>query len=169
MIAEFLARTFGAASEWVKYIVTFIVSMFPIVELRGAIPVGSLAFNIPWYWCYILSVLGNLLPIPFILLFIEKLIGWFKKTKHLRKFGLWLEARAAKNTPKVQRFEIFGLMLFVAIPLPMTGAWTGALVAALTGMKFKNSMISIICGVLIAGAVVTLIVQGALGFLSFLI
>lgn len=169
MIAEFLARTFGAAAEWVKYIVTFIVSMFPIVELRGAIPVGSLAFNIPWYWCYILSVLGNLLPIPFILLFIEKLIGWFKKTKHLRKFGLWLEARAAKNTPKVQRFEIFGLMLFVAIPLPMTGAWTGALVAALTGMKFKNSMISIICGVLIAGAVVTLIVQGALGFLSFLI
>ena len=169
MIAEFLARTFGAAADWVKYIVTFIVSMFPIVELRGAIPVGSLAFNIPWYWCYILSVLGNLLPIPFILLFIEKLIGWFKKTKHLRKFGLWLEARAAKNTPKVQRFEIFGLMLFVAIPLPMTGAWTGALVAALTGMKFKNSMISIICGVLIAGAVVTLIVQGALGFLSFLI
>lgn len=169
MIADFIARTFGGAAEWVKYIVTFFVSMLPIVELRGAIPIGSLAFNIPWYWCYILSVVGNLLPIPFILLFIEKLIGWFKKTKHLKKFGLWLEARAAKNTPKVQRFEIFGLMLFVAIPLPMTGAWTGALVAALTGMKFKNSMISIICGVLIAGAVVTLIVQGALGFLSFLI
>ncbi|MBP5207693.1 MAG: small multi-drug export protein [Clostridia bacterium] len=143
--------------------------MLPIVELRGAIPIGSLAFKIPWYWCYILSVIGNLVPIPFILIFIEKLIGWFKKTKHLKKLGLFLESKAEKNTARVQKYEVFGLMLFVAIPLPMTGAWTGALVAALTGMKFKNSMISIIGGVLIAGAIVTLICQGVLGFLSFLI
>ncbi len=168
MINDFITNTFGGAADWVKYVITFVVSMLPIVELRGAIPVGT-AFQIPWYWCYILSVIGNLLPVPFILLFIEKLIGWFKKTKRLRKFGLWLESKAAKNTPKVQRFETFGLMIFVSVPLPMTGAWTGALVAALTGMKFKNAMISIICGVLIAGAIVTLIVQGALGFLSFLI
>ena len=168
MINDFITNTFGGAAEWVKYVITFIVSMLPIVELRGAIPVGT-AFQIPWYWCYILSVIGNLLPVPFILLFIEKLIGWFKKTKRLKKLGLWIESKAAKNTPKVQRFETFGLMIFVSIPLPMTGAWTGALVAALTGMKFKNSMISIICGVLIAGAIVTLIIQGTLGFLSFLI
>ncbi|MBR6920830.1 MAG: small multi-drug export protein, partial [Clostridia bacterium] len=103
------------------------------------------------------------------LLFVERAIGWCKKTKHLKKLGLWLEKKAEKNTPKVQRFETFGLMIFVAIPLPMTGAWTGALVAALTGMRFRNAMISIIGGVLIAGAIVTLIVQGALGFLSFLI
>ena len=106
---------------------------------------------------------------PIILLFVERAIGWCKKTKHLKKLGLWLEKKAEKNTPKVQRFETFGLMIFVAIPLPMTGAWTGALVAALTGMRFRNAMISIIGGVLIAGAIVTLIVQGALGFLSFLI
>jgi uncharacterized membrane protein len=141
----------------------------PIVELRGGIPIGVLAFKIPWYWCYILCVIGNLLPVPFILLFVKRVIEWSKGTKRLKKLGLWLEKKANKNTPKVQRFEVFGLMLFVAIPLPMTGAWTGALVAALTGMKFKNSMISIIGGVLIAGAIVTLIVQGALGFLSFMI
>ena len=92
-----------------------------------------------------------------------------KTTKRLKKFGLFLEAKAEKNTPKVQRFEVFGLMIFVAIPLPMTGAWTGALVAALTGMKFKNAMISIAGGVLIAGVIVTLISTGVLGFLSFLI
>ena len=169
MITEFIIKTFGEAAGWVKYLVTGIISMLPIVELRGAIPIGSMAFKIPWYWCYILCVIGNLVPIPFILIFIEKLIGWFKKTKHLRKFGLFLEAKAEKNTARVQKYEVFGLMLFVSIPLPMTGAWTGALVAALTGMKFKNSMISIIGGVLIAGVIVTLICQGVLGFLSFLI
>ena len=168
-ITDFIARTFSGAAEWVKYAVTFVISMLPVVELRGAIPVGSLAFRIPWYWCYVLCVLGNLVPVPFILLFVERVIEWTKTTKRLKKLGEWLEKKAAKNTPKVQRFEVFGLMLFVAVPLPMTGAWTGALVAALTGMKFKNSMISIVGGVLIAGAIVTLIVQGALGFLSFLI
>lgn len=168
MIAQFIENTFGAAAEWIKYAVTFLVSMLPIVELRGSIPIGY-AFKIPWYWCYILSVIGNLLPIPFILIFIKKLIGWFKKTKRLNKLGVWLEAKAEKNTSKIQKYEVFGLMLFVSVPLPVTGAWTGALVAALTGMKFRNSMISIIGGVLIAGAIVTLICQGVLGFLSFLI
>lgn len=169
MITKFIIETFGGAAAWVKYLVTGIISMLPIVELRGAIPVGSLAFKIPWYWCYILCVFGNLLPIPFILIFIKRLIAWFKTTKRLKKLGLYLEAKAAKNTAKIQKYEVFGLMLFVAIPLPMTGAWTGALVAALTGMKFKNSMISITGGVIIAGAIVTLICQGVLGFLSFLI
>ena len=169
MITDFIARTFGGAADWVKYLVTYIISALPVVELRGSIPIGCMAFKIPWYWCYILAVLGNLLPIPIILLFVEKAIGWLKNTKHLKKLGLWLEKKAEKNTPKVQRFETFGLMIFVAIPLPMTGAWTGALVAALTGMRFRNAMISIIGGVMIAGAIVTLIVEGALGFLSFLI
>jgi len=169
LISQFFANTFGAAAEWVRYVITFFISMLPIVELRGSIPVGLLAYHIPWYWCYILSVIGNLLPIPFILIFIRRLIAWFKTTKHLNKVGTWLEAKAAKNTAKVQKYETFGLMLFVAIPLPMTGAWTGALVAALTGMKFKNSMISVVCGVLIAGVIVTLICTGALKFLSFLI
>ncbi len=169
MINQFIAQTFGQTPEFVKYIITFVVSMLPVVELRGAIPVGIIDFKIPWYWCYIVSVLGNMAPVPIILLFIKRVIEWMKTTKRLSKVGLWLEAKAEKNTPKVQRFEVFGLMLFVAIPLPMTGAWTGALVAALTGMKFKNAMISIAGGVLIAGVIVTLISTGVLGFLNFLI
>lgn len=169
MINDFIIETFGQSGDVVRYLVTFVISMLPIVELRGAIPIGILSFDIPWYWCYIISVVGNLLPVPFILLFIKRIIAWFKTTKRLRSLGLWLEKKAAKNTEKVQRYEIFGLMLFVAIPLPMTGAWTGSLVAALTNMKFKYSMISAVCGVLIAGAIVTLISEGVLGFLSFLI
>lgn len=169
MITDFIVRTFGGASDFVKYIITFVISMLPVVELRGAIPVGIMAFKIPWYWTYIVSVLGNMVPVPIILLFVERVIKWMKTTKRLNKVGVWLEAKAEKNTPKVQRFEVFGLMIFVAIPLPMTGAWTGALVAALTGMKFKNAMISIAGGVLIAGVIVTLICEGVLGFLSFLI
>ena len=169
MIKQFIINAFGGAPLWVKIIITFVISILPIVELRGGIPIGILAFKIPWYWTYLLCVLGNLVPVPFILLFVKRVIEWSKGTKHLKKLGLWLEKKASKNTPKVQRFEVLGLMLFVAIPLPMTGAWTGALVAALTGMKFKNSMISITGGVLIAGAIVTLIVQGALGFLNFMI
>ena len=168
-MAEFFARAFGGAAVWVKCLVTYIVSALPVVELRGSIPIGCMAYKLPWYWCYILAVLGNLLPVPIILLFVEKAIGWCKKSKHLKKLGLWLEAKAAKNTPKVQKYEVFGLMIFVAIPLPMTGAWTGALVAALTGMKFKNAMISIVGGVLIAGAIVMLIVQFAQGVFGFLI
>ena len=169
MITDFIVRTFGGASDFVKYIITFVISMLPVVELRGAIPVGIMAFKIPWYWTYIVSVLGNMVPVPIILLFVERVIKWMKTTKRLNKVGVWLEAKAEKNTPKIQRFEVFGLMIFVAIPLPMTGAWTGALVAALTGMKFKNAMISIAGGVLIAGVIVTLICEGVLGFLSFLI
>lgn len=168
MINEFIQETFGASGDFVQYLITFLISMLPIVELRGAIPVG-IAFGIPWYWNYLLCVVGNLLPVPFILIFIRRLITWFKTTKHLKKLGLWLESKAAKNTEKVQRYEIFGLMLFVSIPLPMTGAWTGSLVAALTNMKFKYSMLSVICGVLIAGAIVTLICEGVLGFLNFMI
>ena len=168
MIKEFITETFGQADAWIKYLVTFAVSMLPVSELRGAIPIGTI-FNIPWYICYPMCVIGNFIPVPFILIFIEKIIRWFKTTKRLKKLGLWLEKKAAKNTPRIQKYETFGLLLFVSIPLPMTGAWTGALVAALTGMKFKNSILSILGGILIAGAIVTLIAYGVLTFLNFLI
>ncbi len=151
-----------------KYLIAFLVSMLPIVELRGGIP-AAYAGGIEWYWAYILCCLGNLLPIPFILLFIDKVIKWMVTSKHFSKIGRWLEKKAAKNTSKVQKYEFFGLMLFVAIPLPMTGAWTGALVAGVTKMKFWNAILSILLGVLIAGAIVTLICTGVLAGLNFLL
>lgn len=169
MISEFIVETFGSSAEWIKHVITVLISMLPVVELRGAIPIGILSFDIPWYVTYILAVIGNMIPVPFILLFVEKFIGWLKTKKKLARFGLWLERKADRNTEKVQRYKLFGLMLFVAIPLPMTGAWTGSLVAALTNTKFKYSIISVLCGVLIAGVIVTLICEGVLGFLSFLI
>lgn len=146
--------------------------MLPIVELRGGIPVayaGGGIDGIEWYWAYALCCLGNLLPVPFILLFIDKIIKWMVKSKHFSKIGIWLEKKAEKNTAKVQKYEFFGLMLFVAIPLPMTGAWTGALVAGVTKMKFWPAILSILLGVLIAGAIVTLICTGLLAGLSFLL
>lgn len=132
----------------------FIISLFPIVELRGAIPVGFVLHMNPWL-IYLLSVLGNLLPIPFILVIIRPLVQWFLKTKYLRGFGLWLEAKVNKHKGKVEKYEFWGLCLFVAIPLPGTGAWTGALIAAFLGMRMKRALPSIALGVLIAGLVMT--------------
>lgn len=169
MLNEFVVRLFGESSEFVKYLITILLSALPVFELRGGIPIGSIGFNIPWYICYILAVIGNLLPIPFILLFISKFIEWSKKTKHLSWLGKWLEKKANKNTAKIQKWEFIGLILFIAIPLPITGAWTGALVAGFTGMNKKKSFLAISIGVLIAGIIVTLICTGVLKGLEFLL
>ena len=149
-------------------IYTFLISMVPIIELRGAIPIGA-AMGLPWYVNYIVSVIGNFLPVPFILIFIRALLNWMKGVPRLAKIALWLEARAAKKSDKVSKYATIGLMLFVAIPAPGTGAWTGSLIAALMEMRLKHSLISVFCGVIIAGAVITLIAYGALGFLDFLL
>ena len=149
-------------------IYTFLISMVPIIELRGAIPIGA-AMGLPWYVNYIVSVIGNFLPVPFILIFIRAILNWMKGVPRLAKIALWLEARAAKKSDKVSKYATIGLMLFVAIPAPGTGAWTGSLIAALMEMRLKHSLISVFCGVIIAGAVVTLIAYGALEFLDFLL
>ena len=147
---------------------TFFLSMVPIVELRGAIPLGA-ALGLPWYINYIICVIGNFLPVPFILLFIRTVLNFMKKVPKLDKIALWLEARAAKNSDKVNKYASLGLFVFVALPLPGTGAWTGSLVAALMEMRLKHSLISVFCGVVVAGVILTLISYGALGFLQFLL
>lgn len=149
-------------------IYTFLLSMVPIIELRGAIPIGA-AMGLPWYVNYIVCVIGNFLPVPFILLFIRAILNWMKKVPRLARIALWLEARAAKKSDKVSKYATIGLMLFVAIPAPGTGAWTGSLIAALMEMRLKHSLLSVFCGVVLAGAVITLISYGALGFLDFLL
>ena len=149
-------------------IYTFLLSMVPIIELRGAIPLGA-GLGLPWYINYIVCVIGNFLPVPFILLFIRAILNWMKKVPKLDKIAIWLEARAAKKSDKVNKYATLGLLVFVALPLPGTGAWTGSLVAALMEMRLKHSLLSVFCGVLIAGVIVTLIAYGALGFLKFLL
>ena len=155
---------------WLKYLTMFGLAMVPVSELRGAIPLG-LAYDIPWYECYILCCIANFIPVPFILLLIKKVIKWMgeSKVEFFKKVSLWIQNKADKNKDKVNRYGVFGLILFVAIPLPMTGAWTGALVAAVTDIKFLRAILSCICGVLIAGAIVTLISTGALSVFQWML
>ena len=146
----------------------FFCSMLPVIELRGAIPMGK-ALDFPWYVSFIIAVIGNCLPVPFILLFIRKILQWMKKIKHLDKIALWLEKKAQHKSQNVMKYASAGLFLFVAIPLPGTGAWTGALVAALMDMRFKYALPSIFAGVLGAGIIVTLVVELSVSALSFFV
>ena len=156
-----------------KELGVFLCSMVPVIELRGAIPLGW-ATNIPWWLTYLLAVVGNMLPVPFILLLIRQVLTVMEKMpiKFVRAFAAWLRRKAEKNTDKIQRFGFWGLCFFIAIPLPVTGAWTGSLVAATIRMNFWRAMLSALLGVMIAGVIVTLIclgVSSGIEWLGFLI
>lgn len=151
-----------AITEWFQNLplpeelIAFIVSMLPIVELRGGIPIAAI-MGIDFLPALGLCVAGNLLPIPFILLLIIPLFGWMKTTKLFRPIAEKLEKRTLSKRDQLEKGEFWGLMIFVGIPLPGTGAWTGAFLAALLGIKFKKAIVAIICGVLIAAAIMSII------------
>ena len=153
-----------------KILWALFISMLPIIELRGAIPVAA-AMELPFWTTYAVCVVGNLIPVPFILVLIKKIIHVMQNCKivFFRKIADFIVRKGEKNKDKVTKYATVGLMLFVAIPLPGTGAWTGALAAAMLDMKFKYAMLSIVLGVLIAGLIVSGISYGVLGFLSFLL
>ena len=163
-IRDFFFETVGA--EWC----VFFCSMIPIIELRGAIPLGA-ALGMPWWLNYICAVVGNMIPIPFILLFIRKFIAWMtaSRVKFFNKIGGWLTRKAEKNREKIEKYSFWGVCLFVALPLPVTGAWTGSLAAATIGMKRWKAFFSCLLGVMIAGVIVTLIAYGALAAFTWLI
>lgn len=127
----------------------------PISELRGAIPLAVLEFDFPWYYAYIIAALGNMLPVPFILLFLNAVTRILSRIPLFDRFFKWLFAYTRRRGTLIEKYERIGLILFVAIPLPVTGAWTGSIVAVLLGMKFTRAILSIFLGVLIAGAIVT--------------
>lgn len=133
--------------------------MLPVVELRGAIPAAAIA-DIDWHIAYILCVIGNMLPVPFILLFIRRLLKWMKTKKYLSSFAGWIENHAMKRSDRIGNFEVLGLILFVAIPLPGTGAWTGAIIAALLDIRMKTALPALLFGVLVAGILVSGIAYG---------
>ena len=135
----------------------FMCSMIPIIELRGAIPLGAM-LGLPWWQSYLISVAGNMLPVPFILLFIRKILGFMSKSKIklFYKIANWLNAKAEKNRAKIEKYSFWGVCFFGAIPVPITGAWTGSLVAATIEMKFWKAVLSALLGVMIAGAIMTL-------------
>lgn len=137
----------------------FLVSLLPILELRGGMIAAAL-LGVPFGRAFLICLLGNLLPIPFILWLIRPFFNWLRRTKHLKKVADWLERKTEKNKDKVLKYEVFGLLLFVAIPLPGTGGWTGALIAAMLDMPFKKSLPTIVVGVLIAGIIMSAITYG---------
>ena len=148
----------------------FFCSMLPIIELRGAIPM-AFAMGLPWWQAYLISVVGNLLPVPFILLLINIVLKWMSASKiaFFNKIASFLYGKVEKNRARIEKYSFWGLCLFIAIPLPVTGAWTGSLVAAVIGMKPWKAFLSALLGVLIAGLIVTLIVYGGIGFLAWLV
>ncbi|MBR0366724.1 MAG: small multi-drug export protein [Clostridia bacterium] len=143
-------------------IITLLISMIPLLELRGSILIAGAALKLPLIQTYITAVIGNMLPIPFILLFIEKIFNSMKKVKYLEKFPNWCEKKAMKKADQIKKYGYWGLFLFVAIPLPGTGAWTGSLLAVLLGLKRGKSLLFILLGVMTAGLIMSLISYGVL-------
>ena len=142
-------------------LLTFLVAMVPVVELRGAIPFGVVR-GLNLWTAIIASVLGNLVPVPFIILFIRRIFAWMRA--HMPKLdGLVtrMEKKAEKNRAAVEKYAFWGLAILVAIPLPGTGAWTGALVAAMMEMRLKRAFQAIVIGVVIAGVLVSVVPDGA--------
>ena len=186
----------------------FIISILPVIELRGSIPAGA-AMGIPFYLNYLLSVAGNLLPVPFILMFIPKILDFLARFKIFRPIVNWLRKKAEKNKgkiikeskggeadeglsaeivevensggesiseavviPKKEKMSVaifVALMIFVAIPFPGTGAWTGSLVAALFNLPKRKSFLAVTLGVMISGIIMCLASYGTVGFLKFLV
>ena len=143
-----------------NFAMTFLIAMIPVLELRAAIPAGVIAgLNIQTVLAA--AIMGNVLPIPFIIVFIRKIFKWMQsKSPWLANIVAKLEAKADKKKAQVLKYEFWGLMLFVAIPLPGTGAWTGALIAAMLDMQLKRALPAIAVGVLTAAIIVTAATYG---------
>lgn len=149
-----------------KIVATFIISMLPVVELRGGIPYG-VGFGLSPLTAMLTAMIGNLLPIPFILLLLDKIMEFCKNQKGiLGKFANFLEQKAYKNKETIDKYKALGLIILVAIPLPGTGAWTGALVATVLRMDRKKAFPCICAGVLIAGIAVTVLSYGVKSIVS---
>lgn len=159
-IKNFFLETVG--KRWC----VFFCSMIPIIELRGAIPMGA-AFGLPWWQTLLISIVGNMIPVPFILLFINAILKWMAgcRVKLFNKIAGWLLRKAEKNREKIEKYAFWGLAIFVGVPLPGTGAWTGSLVAAVIDLKFWKALLSALIGVLVAGVVMTLLSYGVAAIL----
>ena len=155
-----------------KYIAVFFISMVPLVELRGAIPIGRM-LQLPIIPVYILSIIGNMLPVPIIYLFARKVLEWGKDKKYIGKFFTFCLEKGEKGGKKLQEKAGKGLfvalLLFVGIPIPGTGAWTGTLAASILDMDFKSSVTACMLGVLLAGIIMAAVSMGLFGALENII
>ena len=160
---------FSSLFNWLmgagRELAVVLISMVPLVELRGAVPLGAVA-GVPAIELIPLAVIGNMIPIPFLLFFGEKLLDWVCSLGPLSGFATKYREKLLGKTGQVTRYERLGLFLFVAIPLPGTGAWTGTLAGSILDMKFKDVLIACMGGVLLAGIIMGLASAGLLGALS---
>ena len=152
-LVEFFGNTIPAE------LTIFLISLLPILELRGGMIAAAL-LGVPFGRAFLICLIGNLLPLPFILWLIRPFFNWLKGRPKLKKVADFLERKTEKNKDKVLKYEIFGLLLFVAIPLPGTGGWTGSLVAAMLDMPIKKSLPTVAVGVLIAGFIMAAVTYG---------
>ena len=157
-------------SNFYKYLIVFLVSMVPIIELRGAVPIG-VGMGLDLWIVYVLSIIGNMLPVPIIYLFARKVLEWGRDKKYIGKFFTYCiekgERGGQKLTAKAGKQGLFiALMLFVGIPLPGTGAWTGTLAASFLNMGFKETTKAVILGVIIAGIIMAVASTGVFAIIG---
>lgn len=154
-----------------KYLIVFLISMVPLIELRGAIPY-AVGFNLPIVQSYIVAVIGNMIPVPLIFFFGRKLLEWGKDKRFIGGFFRWCLEKGEKAGAKLEAKAGWGiyiaLLLFVGIPIPGTGAWSGTLAASLLNLDFKKSVIYVLLGVVLAGVIMLLASLGVFGAISWL-
>ena len=144
-------------------VLVVVVAMLPIFELRGAIPIAIGMFQMSFAQSFLLAVLGNIIPVIPLLLFLDPVSNWLRRFRSFDRFFNWLFARTRRRGEKVMKYETLGLILFVAVPLPITGAWTGCAAAFVFGVRFRRAFLSIFTGVLIAGTIVSALTIGVFG------
>ena len=154
-----------------KYLIVFLISMVPLIELRGAIPY-AVGFGLPLVPSLVVALFGNMLPVPFIFLFARRILEWGKDKRYIGRFFTWCLEKGEKGGEKLKAKAGSGLyialLLFVGIPLPGTGAWTGTLAASILDMDFKKSVLFVLLGVLLAGAIMLLASLGVFGAIDFI-
>ena len=158
-LVEFFVELFGGIN---KELVIFIISLMPILELRGGLLAATL-LDVEFIRAAIICILGNILPIPFVLLFLKYVLDILSKWKVTKKIVNWLEKKVHDKREQIDKYGYLGLILFVGIPLPGTGAWTGALLAVMLGLNRKKSFACILLGVLMAAIIMSILSYGILG------
>lgn len=154
----------GLSGKVGKEFIIFLISMVPILELRGGLlAAGPALLDVPMWQAIPICFIGNLVPIPFILLLITKIFDWMKGTKKLKPLVEKLEYKAMSQSANIEKYEFWGLVAFVGIPLPGTGAWTGSLIAALLGIRFRKAFPAIVLGLVIATFIMTVLSYTVLG------
>lgn len=158
-LVEFFVDLFGGIN---KELIVFIISLMPILELRGGLLAASL-LDIEFIRAAVICVVGNVLPIPFVLLFLKYVLTLFEKWNATKKIVNWLEKKVEEKREQIDKYGYLGLIIFVGIPLPGTGAWTGSLLAVMLGMNRKKSFVCILIGVIMAAVIMSILSYGILG------